>query len=59
MAKRGAPKPVLKAMPASKAKAAEMLRHGEVNGKPLTEKQKGLFGLIASGKKPTRMKERQ
>ena len=35
-----------------KAKAKEMLRHGEVRGKPLTEKQRGLFGIIASGKKP-------
>ena len=32
-----------------------MLRHGEVRGHPLSKKQKGLFGLIKSGKKPTRM----
>jgi len=35
-----------------KRKAKEMLRHGEVRGNPLTEKQRGLFGVIASGKKP-------
>ena len=35
-----------------KSKAKEMLRHGEVRGKPLTKKQRGLFGVIASGKKP-------
>ncbi len=40
----------------SKHKAKEMLHHGEVHGEPLTEKQRGLFGLIASGKKPTRLK---
>ena len=34
----------------SKAKAHEMLRHGEVRGKKLTQKQRGLFGAIASGK---------
>lgn len=34
----------------SRAKAKEMLRHGEVHGKPLTGKQKGYFGAIAGGK---------
>lgn len=42
-------------MAASKEKAKEILRHGEVRGEPLTPKQKGLFGLIAGGKKPTRI----
>lgn len=37
----------------SVAKAKEMLRDGTVNGKPLTEKQKGYFGWIAGGKKQT------
>ena len=36
----------------TKEKAKEMLRHGEVNDKPITKKQRGLFGMIASGKKP-------
>lgn len=40
----------------SKAKAKEILRDGEIGGKPLTEAQKGFFGVIASGKKPTRAK---
>lgn len=40
----------------SKHKAKEMLKHGEVGGKKLSKKQKGLFGVIASGKKPTRMR---
>lgn len=39
-----------------KSKAKEMLRHGMVKGHKLTKKQKGLFGLIAGGKKPTRTK---
>lgn len=42
------------ASPVSPAKAKEILRHGEVHGQPLTRKQKGLFGLIAGGDRPTR-----
>lgn len=42
----------------SKAKAGEMLEHGTVHGKPLTKKQKGLFGMIRGGKKPTKMRRR-
>ncbi len=38
----------------SQAKAREMLHDGTVHGKALTKKQRGYFGLIASGKKPTR-----
>lgn len=38
-------------------KAKEMLGHGEVRGKALSKKQKGLFGLIAGGKKPSKMKK--
>ena len=38
------------------AKAKEMLRDGTVHGKPLSQKQKGLFGLIAGGGKPSRGK---
>ncbi len=41
----------------SPEKAHEMLEHGEVHGEPLTERQRGLFGLLASGKKPTRLKK--
>jgi hypothetical protein len=41
-------------MPPSPTKAREMLRHGSVHGKPLTKRQRGLFGAMASGsaKKP-------
>jgi len=40
----------------TKKKAKKILRHGEVRGHTLTKKQKGLFGLIAGGGKPTRLK---
>lgn len=40
----------------SKEKARLILHEGEVHGRSLTERQRGLFGLIASGKRPTRMK---
>jgi|TARA_R100001086_G_scaffold242526_1_gene170293 hypothetical protein len=36
----------------TKKKAREILRDGTVHGKKLTKKQRGLFGVIASGKKP-------
>ena len=42
--------------PPSPAKAKEMLRHGKVRGHKLSKKQKGLFGLIAGGGSPRRMK---
>lgn len=42
----------------SSEKAKEILRHGEVRGHALSAKQKGLFGLIAGGGRPTRMSER-
>jgi len=42
----------------SQAKAKEILRHGEVRGHSLTKKQKGLMGVIAGGKKPTRLKKK-
>jgi len=38
----------------SQAKAKEIMRHGEVRGRSLTKKQRGLFGLIAGGKTPTK-----
>ena len=43
------------ASPVTPKKAKEMLRHGTVHGKPLSQKQRGLFGLIAGGGHPTRM----
>ena len=42
----------------SRKKAKKILKHGEVRGKSLTKPQKGLFGLIAGGKKPTRIKKK-
>lgn len=33
----------------SKAKAKEILKHGEVRGHKLTKKQKGFFGARAGG----------
>jgi len=38
-------------------KAGIMLKEGMANGRPLSKKQKGLFGLIKGGKKPTKMDE--
>ena len=40
----------------SKDKAKKMLHEGVARGHKLTKKQKGLFGLIAGGGKPTRSK---
>ena len=36
----------------TKMKAREMLKHGEVKGHPLTKRQRGLMGMVASGKQP-------
>ena len=41
----------------SKGKAKEMLKHGEVHGEPLSKKQKGYFGVVAGGGKPSRLKK--
>ena len=41
----------------SKEKAKKIMAHGKVRGRKLTKKQKGLMGLIAGGKKPTRIKK--
>lgn len=40
------------ASPVTPGKAKKILRHGSVHGKPLSRKQQGLFGVIASGKRP-------
>ena len=37
-------------------KAKLILSEGEVRGHKLTKKQRRLFGLIAGGRKPTRIK---
>ena len=33
----------------TRAKAAEMLKDGEVRGRPLTKAQRGFFGALVSG----------
>lgn len=40
----------------TRKKAKKILKHGSVRGKPLSKKQKSLFGLIADGGKPTKTK---
>ena len=40
----------------TRSKAREILSDGTVHGQSLTKKQRGLFGLLASGHRPTRMK---
>ena len=40
----------------SRAKAKLMLKEGSAQGHPLTENQKGFFGLIAGGGRPSRKK---
>ena len=39
----------------SPAKAQKILHDKEVRGHPLTKKQRGLFGVLASGKAPTKL----
>lgn len=43
--------------PVGPAKAKEMLHDGTAHGHPLTTKQRGWLGVIASGKTPTRMRQ--
>lgn len=40
----------------SRRKAGMILRHGMVRGHNLTRRQRGLFGLIRGGGRPTRLK---
>ena len=40
----------------SQGKAKEILKDGTVRGKPITTKQRGLFGIILAGRKPTKVK---
>lgn len=55
MARKGRRSGKRKQLP-TESKAAEMLEHPP-HGKPLSKKQRGLFGMLASGKKPDRMSE--
>lgn len=43
----------------SQRKAKEIAQHGEVRGKPLTKRQRGFFGLLAGGEKPSKMRPRR
>lgn len=38
--------------PLTRAKARKMLHEGMAHGKPLSEAQRGYFGVIASGERP-------
>lgn len=40
----------------TRKKAKEILRHGEVRGTPLSERQERFFGAIAGGQKPRKTK---
>lgn len=42
----------------SKEKAKKMMKEGMVKGKPMSEKQKGYFGMMAGGKKTNPLKRR-
>ena len=61
MPARGRPRnfwrrPMAKHKYPTKEKAKKMLKENQAQGKPLSKAQKGLFGVIAGGKKPTRVK---
>ena len=43
----------------SQGKAKEILRDGTVHGEPITDKQRGYFGIIAGGGTPTKAKGRK
>lgn len=42
----------------SKMKAGKMLHEGQTHGKPLTKKQRGYFGAVASGKSTKKPKRK-
>lgn len=46
----------LKLNPVTPSKAREILRHGEVGGRPLTPAQRGMFGVRAGGGRLTRLR---
>lgn len=43
-------------MALTKKKAKTILTEGSIGGKKLTKAQRGLFGLISQGIKPTRLR---
>jgi len=54
-----AKKPKTKKAPVTQAKAKKILKDGEVNGKPLTEKQRKFFGRLAGGAKRIRVPKKR
>ena len=42
-------------MALSATKAKKILSDKEIRGKPLSKKQRGFFGLVASGKRPNQL----
>jgi hypothetical protein len=48
--------PNAKSLP-TQGKAKQMMDDGAVRGKPITTKQRGLFGIILAGKTPTKVKK--
>lgn len=42
----------------SRQKAGTILRHGMVRGRRLTRRQRGLFGLVRGGSRPSRLRRR-
>ena len=42
----------------SQKKSRKILKHGSVRGRKLTKAQKGLFGVIAGGKKPLKARRK-
>lgn len=45
--------------PVSQEKAELMMHEGTIKGHPMTSKQRGMFGMIAGGKTPTKLKGRR
>ena len=43
-------------LPVGRRKAKTILREGRIGGRELSSGQRGLFGLIAGGGKPTRLR---
>ncbi len=48
--------PVKKKSLPTQGKAKEIMHDGTVRGKPITTKQRGLFGIIMAGKVPKKAK---
>ncbi len=49
--------PIKKKSLPTQGKAKQMMDDGAVRGKPITTKQRGLFGIIMAGRTPTKVKK--